>query len=236
MTGTTVGVIGGVGPAATVCFLDKVVRLTAAGRDQDHVDLVVLQHSTIPDRTAYILGASPENPGPVMADDARRLTALGVGFIVVPCNTAHFFTQEVEAASGVPVLSIVDETLDEVVARGDVGTVALLATSGTLASGVYQRAAQARGLRVVEPEPDEQVVVMSVIYDQVKAGRPADVPALTGVAEALLARGAQVALLGCTELSVVADEAGLLADPRYVDSLDVLARRTVTRSGHTLRA
>ena len=109
----TVGVIGGVGPAATVCFLDKVVRLTAADRDQDHVDLVVLQHSTIPDRTAFILGGSEEDPGPVMAEDARRLTALGVEFIAVPCNTAHFFTQEVQAASGVPVLSIVDETLDD---------------------------------------------------------------------------------------------------------------------------
>lgn len=231
----TVGVIGGVGPAATVCFLDKVVRLTAADRDQDHVDLVVLQHSTIPDRTAFILGSSGDDPGPVMAEDARRLTALGVEFIAVPCNTAHFFTEEVQAASGVPVLSIVDETLDEVVARGGVDTIALLATSGTLTSGVYQRAAEARGLGVVEPEPDEQARVMSVIYDQVKAGRPADVPMLTGVAEALLARGAQVAVLGCTELSVVADEAGLLSDPRYVDSLDVLARRTVERSGHTLR-
>lgn len=232
----TVGVIGGVGPAATVCFLDKVVRLTAADRDQDHVDLVVLQHSSIPDRTAYILGASAEDPGPVMAEDARRLTALGVEFVAVPCNTAHYFAQEVEAASGVPVLSIVDETLDEVVARGGVDTIALFATSGTLASGVYQRAAAERGLAVLEPEPDEQAVVMSVIYDQVKAGRPADVGALTGVVDALLARGAQVAVLGCTELSVVADEADLLADRRYVDSLDVLARRTVVRSGHKLRA
>jgi aspartate racemase len=231
----TVGVIGGVGPAATVCFLDKVVRLTAADRDQDNVDLVVLQHSTIPDRTAYILGDSDENPGPVMAEDAHRLTLLGVEFIVIPCNTAHYFTQEVEAASGVPVLSIVDETLDEVVARGGVDTIALLATSGTLASGVYQRAAQARGLRVVEPEPDEQAVVMHVIYDQVKAGLPGDVSLLTGVADALLARGAQVAVLGCTELSVVADGTDLLADPCYVDSLDVLARRTVVRSGHALR-
>ena len=231
----TVGVIGGVGPAATVCFLDKVVRLTAAARDQDHVDLVVLQHSTIPDRTAYILGEGEDNPGPVMAEDARRLTAMGVDFIAVPCNTAHYFTAEVQAASGVPVLSIVDETLDEVLARGGVDTIALLATSGTLASGVYQRAAEARGLRVVEPTPDEQAVVMSVIYDQVKAGLPADVPALTGIVETLLARGAQVAVLGCTELSVVADEANLLADPRCVDSLDVLARRTVVRSGHVLR-
>ncbi|WP_449385134.1 aspartate/glutamate racemase family protein [Cellulomonas soli] len=230
-----VGVIGGVGPAATVCFLDKVVRLTAADTDQEHVELVVLQHSSIPDRTAFILGTSPQDPGPVMARDARRLSSLGVDFIVVPCNTAHFFTAEVEAASSVPVLSIVDETLDEVARDGAVRTVGLLATSGTLTSGVYQRAAQARGLSTLEPDEQDQARVMRIIYDQVKAGRPADVAGLLDVVAGLVARGADRVVLGCTELSVVADEAGLLERPELVDSLDVLARCTVLRAGHTLR-
>ncbi|MFC8190712.1 aspartate/glutamate racemase family protein [Cellulomonas sp. NPDC057328] len=230
-----VGVIGGVGPAATVSFLDLVVRHTDAGRDQDHVDMVVLQHASIPDRTAYILGDSADDPGPVMAADARRLEALGVDFVVVPCNTAHHFTDEMAAAVTVPVLSIVHETVDEVAARPGTSTVGLLATSGTLASGVYQRAAEERGLTVLEPDADDQRVVMGIIYDQVKAGRPADVDALRGVAGRLADRGADVVVLGCTELSVVALEHDLLADPLLVDSLDVLARRTVVRSGHRLR-
>ncbi len=230
-----VGVIGGVGPAATVSFLDLVVRHTDAARDQDHVDMVVLQHASIPDRTAYILGDATDDPGPVMAADARRLEALGVDFVVVPCNTAHHFTDEMAAAVTVPVLSIVHETVDEVAARPGARTVGLLATSGTLASGVYQRAGQERGLTVLEPDADDQRVVMAIIYDQVKAGRPADVPALRGVAERLAARGADVVVLGCTELSVVALEHGLLAEPLFVDSLDVLARRTVVRSGRRLR-
>ena len=229
-----VGVIGGVGPAATVCFLDLVVRRTAAERDQDHLDLVVLQHSTIPDRTAYILGRSDENPGPVMAADARRLERLGVGFVVVPCNTAHHFTDEVAAAVDVPVLSIVDETAAEVAARG-VTRVGVLATSGTLAAQVYQRALQERGIEPLVPDDADQDVVMGIIYDQVKAGRPADVAALHAVADRLRARGADVVVLGCTELSVVAAEHDLLADARYVDSLDVLARRTVERAGYPLR-
>lgn len=230
-----VGVIGGVGPAATVCFLDLVVRRTAAERDQDHVDLVVLQHSAIPDRTAYILGRSTENPGPVMAADARRLAALGVGFVVIPCNTAHHFTDEVAAAVDVPVLSIVDETADEVASVPGTARVGVLATSGTLASGVYQRALEARGLEVLVPDDADQDVVMRIIYDEVKAGRPADVAALHAVSDRLRARGADVVLLGCTELSVVAAEHDLLADPRYLDSLDVLARRTVVRAGYPLR-
>lgn len=230
-----VGVIGGVGPAATVCFLDLVVRHTAAERDQDHVDLVVLQHATIPDRTAFILGTSTQDPGPVMAADARRLEALGVGFVVVPCNTAHHFTDEVAAAVTVPVLSIVDETADVVAARPGAGRVGVLATSGTLAARVYQRAFEVRGLEPLVPDDADQAVVMGIIYDQVKAGRPADVAALHGVADRLRSRGADVVVLGCTELSVVAAEHDLLVDDRYVDSLDVLARRTVERAGHPLR-
>ncbi|GEL93747.1 aspartate/glutamate racemase family protein [Cellulomonas composti] len=231
-----VGVIGGVGPLATVYFLDKVVRLTDAARDQDHVDLVVMQHATIPDRTAYILGRSDENPGPVMAADARTLERIGVAFVVVPCNTAHHFTAEVVAAVEVPVLSIVDETVAEAARRVPGGTVGVLATSGTLAAGVYQRSAQEHGLGSLVPDDADQAEVMRVIYDQVKAGRPVDLPLLAGVVERLVARGADVVLLGCTELSVVADDADLLADPRYVDSLDVLARRTIERAGHRVRS
>ncbi|WP_298993169.1 aspartate/glutamate racemase family protein [uncultured Pseudokineococcus sp.] len=231
-----VGVVGGVGPLATVSFLDAVVRLTEAERDQDHVDLVVLQHATIPDRTAHILGASAEDPGPVMAEDARRLERWGAGFVVVPCNTAHHYTAQIAAAVDVPVVSIVGETTAAAVARRPgLRAAAVLATEGTVAAGVYQRALEAAGVRALVPDAAGQAVVTSAIYDGVKAGAAVDLPALLAVAEGLLAQGAEVVLLGCTELSVVAEGAGLLDDPRFVDSLDALARSTITRAGHRLR-
>lgn len=230
-----VGVIGGVGPLATVYFLDKIVRLTSAERDQDHLDMVVLQHSTIPDRTAFILGESDDDPGAVMARDARRLEAFGVEFVVVPCNTAHFFTEEIVAAVGVPVLSIVDETVAEARSRTDLTAVGLLATSGTVRSGVYQRALATHGIDCLVPDPEDQQAVMRIIYEQVKAGQPVDVALLRRVVDGLVDGGAQLVLLGCTELSVVAEDADLLADPLYVDSLDVLARRTIERAGHRVR-
>lgn len=232
-----VGVIGGVGPLATAYFMDLVVRLTDAGRDQDHVDMVVLQHASIPDRTAFILGDSDEDPGPVMAQDARRLERFGVSFVVVPCNTAHNFTDQVEAATSLPVLSIIAETVAEARRRvPGLAAVGLLATSGTVASGVYQRALEADGVRAVLPGDADQAVVMRIIYEQVKAGRPVDLDALRAVTGRLVEAGAQVVVLGCTELSVVAGEHALLADPVYVDSLDVLARRTIERAGHRVRA
>jgi len=232
-----VGVIGGVGPQATAYFLDMVVRLTDAARDQDHLDLVVLNHATIPDRTAFIVGTSSEDPGPVMAADARRLEAFGVSFLVLPCNTAHHFTDEIVAAVQVPLLNIVQETVAEAARRVEgLAQVGLLATTGTLQAGVYERALTARGLACLTPDPADQAVVMSLIYDQVKAGRPVDVDALRGVMARLRARGAQVVVLGCTELSIAAADFDLLAaDRTLVDSLDVLARRTIVLAGHRVR-
>lgn len=232
-----VGVIGGVGPQATAYFLDMVVRLTEAARDQDHLDMVVLNHATIPDRTAFIVGESDEDPGPVMAEDARRLERFGVQFLVLPCNTAHHFTDEVAAAVQVPLLNIVEETVAEAMRRvPGLRTLGLLATTGTARAGVYQRAAQRHGITCVLPEDDGQATVMRIIYEQVKAGRPVDAEAFAAVVAGLRARGAEAVVLGCTELSVVAADLRLLATDRLlVDSLDVLARRTIERAGHRVR-
>ena len=235
--GPLVGVIGGVGPQATAYFLDMVVRLTQADRDQDHLDMVVLDHASIPDRTAFILGTSTDDPGPVMADDARRLAAFGAAFLVLPCNTAHHFTQEIEAAVEIPLVSIVAETVAEVVRRvGTPRAVGLLATTGTVRAAVYQDALAAVGAQAVLPDEREQAALMRIIYEQVKAGRPVDVPAFHGLVGSLRERGAQAVVLGCTELSVVAADLDLLAaDPALVDSLDVLARRTIERAGRRVR-
>ena len=232
-----VGVIGGVGPQATAYFLDMVVRLTEAGRDQDHLDMVVLNHATIPDRTAFILGTSDQDPGPVMAADAARLEAFGVSFLVVPCNTASHFMQQVLDAVTVPVVSIVAETVDEAARRvPGLARVGVLATSGTLAARVFHEEIGRRGMACLVPDEADQAVVMRVIYDQVKAGRPVDLAAFTGVVDRLRAAGAEVVLLGCTELSIVAADHDLLtADRRMVDSLDTLARRTIERAGHAVR-
>lgn len=232
-----VGVIGGVGPAATAYFLDMVVRLTRAERDQDHLDMVVLQHASIPDRTAFITGASDDDPGPVMAEDARRLERFGVELLVLPCNTAHHFTDEVEAAVRVPLLNIVAETVAEARRRvPGLGALGVLATDGTARAGVYQRAAAAHGIACVLPTDEDQALVMRIIYDQVKAGRPIDHDALEAVIGRLRAAGADVVVLGCTELSVAAADSGLLErDRRVVDSLDTLARSTIRRAGGVVR-
>ncbi|MFI8524068.1 aspartate/glutamate racemase family protein [Promicromonospora sukumoe] len=246
---TLVGVLGGVGPAATVLFLERVIRWTDAARDQDHVDLVVLQHATVPDRTAFVLGRSADDPGPVLAADARRLAAAGAGFLVLPCNTAHAFAGAVAAATPVPLLSAVEVAVDAAVgvAAGVAADVAvhaprpeavgLLATEGTIASGLYADAFAARGVKTLVPDVAGQAAVTSLVYDGVKAEAGGDLRALDGVIADLRSRGAGAIVLGCTELSVAARATppGLLPDVVLVDALDELARATVLRAGRRLR-
>jgi len=232
-----VGVLGGVGPLATAYFLQRLVVCTDAERDQDHVDAVVLNHATIPDRTAFVLGRSQEDPGPVLAADARRLERFGVDFLVMPCNTAHYFTQQVLDAISVPFVSIIDATVEAALARvPNLTAVGLLATAGTVTSRVYHDAFAVAGVQVVTPGDEDQGIVNAVIYEQVKAGLPADVAALRGVAARLVGRGAGVVVLGCTELSVAAVDHDLLDEPPFLDSMDQLVRATITRAGRPLRA
>ena len=253
-SGPVVGILGGLGPAATVTFLDELVRLTDAHQDQDHVDVVVLQHGSIPDRTAAILGDGP-SPGPVIARDAQRLAALGVDLIALPCNSAHAFRDEIDADLPVELISIVDITADraalvarekslpesagEKAGRGESDaphTAAIFATAGTIAAGTYARALESRGVTPWIPPADMQAQITGIIYDQVKAGEPADVGLLTDLTDKALSAGADVVVFGCTELSIIyAAEESLKARPEIVDSLRSLVLTTIERSGRRVR-
>ena len=229
-----VGVIGGLGPAATVHFLHRVVQLTDAHRDQDHVDLLVWQHGSIPDRTAFLLGHG-ENPEPVLVSDAVALERAGARFVAIPCNTAVVWVDAMRAAVSIDVLDTVAETVAAAqVAVPGLRRLGVLATDGTLLAGTYARAAEAAGVEMLVPDADVQREVMAIIYDGVKAGRPVSRSRFDAVVEHLRERGAEAVTLGCTELSVLHGELGI-DDPTVVDSIDALARRVVTRAGAPLR-
>ena len=240
MTGAPVhgqpgGVLGGLGPAATVHFLRRVIELTDADRDQDHVDLLVWQRGSIPDRTGFLRGEN-ESPEPALVADAVALERAGARFVAVPCNTAIVWVEQMRAAVGIEVLDTVDETV--AAAREAVPGIArlgVLATDGTLAAGTYARAAERAGLELVVPDDAVQREVMTVIYDGVKAGRPVPRGSFDRLVEHLRGRGAQAVALGCTELSVLRGDLGI-EDGTIVDSLDSLARATILRAGGRLRA
>lgn len=236
------GILGGLGPAATVTFLDELVRLTDASRDQDHVDAVVLQHSSVPDRTEAILHDAP-SPGPVLARDAQLLERMGVDFIVLPCNSAHAFIGDIREGLSVELLSIVGLAGEQAVevaasrsAQPGPHTIGVFATEGTIAAQTYDKDLRGRGARAWIPPSDMQADLTAIIYDQVKAGRPADADLLGRLVDRALAEGCHAVLFGCTELSIIyAQEEELSGRLEIVDSLETLALATIERSGRRVR-
>ena len=230
-----VGILGGIGPLATVYFMELVIRHTCAEKDQDHINMVVLNHATIPDRTDFILGKSTENPLEIMIEDAKKLEAAGAGFIVMPCNTAHYFYDEIRKNVKVEMVSIIEETvryaLETVPGLKKLG---ILATDGTIRSGTYDIECARHGISCQTPADDERRVLMRIIYDEIKAGKPGDMEALKSVIGSMRARGCDAVVLGCTELSTMC-AGGELRDGRVVDSLYALAKKTILLGGKRFR-
>ena len=218
------GVLGGLGPMSTVYFCELLNRHTKAERDADHIDMLISSRATTPDRTAFILGKSDADPLPVMLEDARRLESSGVDLIVIPCNTAHYFYDGLALACRVPILNIIRETVAYLKKIG-VSAFGLLATEGTVQSNAYRRVCEENGIACITPTEDEQAVISSIIYDAIKQNKPVDEAAFLNVADALSARGCEKLVLGCTELSLLKKQG--LCDARFIDSLDILAYRTI---------
>ena len=225
------GVIGGLGPQATVYFMERVVAFTKAFSDQEHVNMLILNHAAIPDRTAWILRKNDQNPEPLLVQDAHLLDEMGADFIVIPCNTAHCFYEAIQSAVSVPVVHLIEETVRYAqLWRKPSPTIGILATTGTIHTRIYQDAIQNKGLSWVVPDAPVQAKVMSVIYDRVKCGLAVEKNEMASFLAHLRQKGADVILLGCSELSVLKG-ALHLTDDDIVDSIDVLALETVRRAG-----
>jgi aspartate racemase len=225
-TGKVVGVLGGMGPDATVDFMAKVIALTPADKDQDHIHMLVDHNPKVPSRQAAILDKG-EDPGPEIAAMARRLEAAGAEFLVIPCNTAYVFEASILEAVSIPLISIIDETIAAISEKSPAAkSVGLLATNGCLRANVYQQALRARGLSPVLPDDDQLDELMNLIYG-IKSGDQSEAvsAAMRALANALVSCGAQAIVAGCTEIPLVLDDT-MLSVP-LISSTDVLAKRTV---------
>ncbi|MEM9690392.1 MAG: amino acid racemase [Pseudomonadota bacterium] len=226
----TVGVIGGMGPAATLEFAQTVMAMTGAVSDEQHIPMLIDNDTHIPNRQAAILGDGP-SPGPAIAQSGQRLQAAGADFLVMPCNTAHAFIEELLAAVSVPFVSILDVSVD---ACRDYPTVGVLSTRGCLEFGGYQQALTAEGVQVVTPEDDE-VHLLSELVVQIKSG---DIDrevrdAMTAHFNALHDRGCDVVLSACTEIPLVLDATALPCP--LICSTRELAKATVSRAKQARR-
>ena len=225
------GVIGGVGPAATALFFQRVVEYTDFASDQEHLDIDILNRPGISNRTDYLLGVEgAPSFVPSMNQAALQLEALGCDVLSTPCNTAHAALDAVFAGlSRARFVNMLDETAVFVKQLG-VTKCAVLATDGTLATQVYDRALAACGVAAASPEGEDQKLVMSIIYDQVKAGIKPDAEAFCALCRKMVDAGCDGIILGCTELSLVPVPVRMEGAP-IVDALNVLAWRCVQECG-----
>ena len=231
-TNTVLGVLGGLGPMATAYYLELITKMTDAARDQEHLQSIVMNVPTIPDRTAFILGISRDNPVEPMIALGRQLKQLGAGIIATPCITAHYFHSQLQEGIGLPVLHGI-QCVARLLASSGITRVGLMATDGTVESGIFRQQVQEQGMELILPDKEGQAAVMTLIYDQIKAGLPPQLSLFEFVKEQLRQKGAQAVVLGCTELSLLKKEAWL--GKGVLDALEVLAQASILACGKQVK-
>lgn len=220
----TLGIIGGLGPMATVYLLELITSMTDAETDQQHVNSIFFNSPEIPDRTAYILDNSKPSPLPSMVDIAKKLDSLGVSVIATPCNTAHYFYEDIAKSVSVPIVNVLSETAKVLKDEG-AKNVGVMATSGTISTRLFQNEFEKNGINYTLPDENDQKKIMSLIYDDIKAGRPADMNVFNEVTQNLFNSGCDVIVLGCTELSLIKRSEDI--GNGFLDTLEVIAKRCV---------
>ena len=218
------GIIGGMGPMASADFYDMISSKTDASCDQENLNLILLSHAGMPDRTEAILSkdeAQIEAVRSKLLADAMFLQNAGCTAIAVTCNTAHYFVNMIEDELDIPFIHLIRETAEAVASRIGAKKVAVLATDGTIETRLYQDELSKRGVIAFTPKAEVQALVMHEIYECIKSGKPADEEIWQKIEEYVKAEGCEAAVLACTELSVVRKELSL--GSFYFDPMDIMA-------------
>lgn len=223
-----VGIIGGMGPLATVDLMNKIIFYTPAMKDQDHIHIIVDNYSQIPDRTTAILGKGTD-PTPFIIQSAQRLENAGADFLAIACNTAHFYFKSIKNSVSIPILHMPLETACYL-HENNLSRVGLLATDGTINTGLYQHSCRAYDINVIVPDIEMQKEVMEGIYaikgSDLEKGRLY----LSKVANKLINRGAEAIIAGCTEIPLVLKSS---QDICVIDPTEILAKTVIKTASET---
>lgn len=227
----SIGIIGGMGAAATCDLFNKIISMTDAKTDQEHIHILIDCNTNIPDRTKAILGKG-EDPVPEMVRSGIRLQSMGANVLVMPCNTAHYFYDKITPFFDIPLLNMLELTAEEIKNRG-ISKIGLLATDGTIQSGVYHSILREAGIGVLTPSTDKQVSVMNVIYNGIKASnKDIDLTGFYRAIDELFEQGAEILILGCTELPLAFEIYRI--DRPAIDPTTVLAAAAIQFVGKSL--
>ncbi len=226
------GVIGGLGPIATAYFYELIIKMTNASVDQEHIEMLIYSKPSIPDRTEYILGKSTANPVHPIVGVGNMLAEMGADNIAIPCITAHYFHDILSQGIKVPIIHAIKETARYLKDRG-VGCAGIMATEGTIHSGIFQKELEECGITTTLPNSLSQQAVSELIYKNVKANQPVEYDKFERVSKQLREDGAEVIILGCTELSLIKRDFDI--GPGYLDAMEVLAMRSIMLSEAKLK-
>ena len=218
------GILGGMGPMATYTLYKNIIESTTAARDQDHINAVILNASHIPDRTEGILQRG-KSPLPFLLEELKILEGAGCDLIAVPCNTSHYFFDEMQKSCSSEILNMIDLTGEKLKDLGITKTY-LMATEGTIKIGVYKKYLSKKNIDIMPASEFETAEMMRVIYE-IKAGKAPDTSGLCEIAGKYARLGCEKIILGCTELST---EKGLAGDI-FIDAMDVLKEKILEKFG-----
>lgn len=221
-------IIGGMGTEATETYLHQLNERTPAQRDQDYLDYILVNHATVPDRTAYIKDHSQPNPLPTLLDDIKKQSQLGPDFFALPCNTAHYFYEDLQAATDIPILHMPREAVKEIKRRyPQAKRIGITGTRGTIADKIYEHEVKAAGLEPVLPTEAIENETMTLIYDNIKENNHVDAALYHRILQEMVTeQHADLVILGCTELSLAQEREPETEIPT-IDGQSVLVDRTL---------
>jgi aspartate racemase len=227
MAAKSVGVIGGMGPEATVDLMRRVIQATPAQDDSDHIRMIVDNNPKVPSRIKAVIEGTGESPAPILVQMGRKLEAYGADFLVIPCNTAHYYLNDIRSAVSIPVIDMIELTVDAVLREHPaLKSLGLLASQAVLQTGLYMKRFGERGVNLIYPQDEIQNSLMSAIRT-IKTGcyGTREKRILRSAADNMIQRGAETLIVACTELSLIAD--ALDPELKVYDSAQILAEAVV---------
>ena len=224
MNKKVLGVIGGMGTAATIDFYTRIMNHTVAHKDQEHIDMVIINHASIIDRTYAIKNNKLDELLKQMHENLKILENAKVTSIAIPCNTSHSIIDKIQQLTSIPIINMIEETakgLKEVVNKGE--KVGIMATDGTIMLKIYQQACKKYDIEYFVPDDNIQKQIMDIIYDDVKAKGIFDNEKFKKVLNYFLQNGCKYVILGCTELSGFKKD----FDKNTIDPMDYLVKAAI---------
>lgn len=228
------GILGGMGPMATQLLYKMIIDNTLAKKDQEHLDMIILNHASMPDRTESINSGKTEEIFELLLKDVKMLEENGCDVIAIPCNTSHYLYDRLSGSTNSTIINMIRQSVEDIKEKNPtVKKVGILATDGTLKTNLYRKECEALGVEAIYPEPEIQKIVMDIIYNQIKKGERGNPGDFGKIDRHLKSVGCDGAILACTELSCYKDFNPL--PDFYVDALESLCRKSIILAGGNLK-